>query len=190
LNKYLLIISITLFSSNSYTKLNKDAQQLKEAKEVISKLLPFQKPNSKDKSKFKIIKCKIDNTKWLMMLITKNPFTETVSFNKACDIQGTYTAKREVPFPVKFKLKSLKNFGEAKFNLLINIIYDPIPLIKLQMQNGYLLGKDNKIKFEATYSAQIDPLSSDFIKKDNGGTLRINSINGKKINQKYPLKIK
>jgi hypothetical protein len=194
LYKFILVILLSLLiSSYSFSKsvqTKETKQKIKEAKEVISKLLPFQKSNSKDKLKFKIDKCKIDNTKWIMMLIAKTPFTESVHFAKDCDIEGTYTAKREVPFPVKFSLKNLKNFKQANFNLLVSVIYDPVPMIKLQMKNGTIKGKDNNIKFDVSYSAEIDPLSKDFIKKDNGGTLRIKTINGMKINQKYPLKIK
>ena len=58
------------------------------------------------------------------------------------------------------------------------------------MQNGILNGTKNKITFDVSYSADIDPFSKDIIKKDNGGTLRIKTIDGIKVNQKYPLKIK
>jgi hypothetical protein len=58
------------------------------------------------------------------------------------------------------------------------------------MQNGILNGTGNKVTFDVKYSAEIDPFSKEIIKKDNGGTLRIKTIDGVKINQEYPLKIK
>jgi hypothetical protein len=194
LNQYKLIflLSIVLcsecFSKTTNTKLNKN--KIKETKEIISALLPLQKSNAKNELKFKVDKCQIDKSKWIMLLVAKTPFTESLKFIKKCDVQGTYTAKREIPFPVNLNLKNLKNFKQVRFNFLINVIYDPTPMIKIQMQNGILNGTGNKVTFDVKYSAEIDPFSKEIIKKDNGGTLRIKTIDGVKINQEYPLKIK
>lgn len=177
------IILILFSSGHTFAKTKK----IDEAKEIITMLLPFQKGIKN--SKFKIDQCKTDKSKWLMLLLANTPFTENIKFSKNCDIEGSYSAKREAPFPVKFKLNNLKNFNSTNFNFLINLVYEPVPMIKVQMQNGTIKGKDDKITFELKYSAQIDPLSKNFIKKDNGGTLHIKAINGKKINKNYPLKM-
>ena len=191
MNKYKLIFLLSfILSTESFSKSKIDESKIKETKEIISTLLPFQKSNSKINLEFKVDKCQINKSKWIMLLVAKTPFTESLKFSKNCDVEGTYKAKREVPFPVNLKLKKLKHFKQVKFNFLINLAYEPIPMIKIQMQNGILNGTKNKITFDVSYSADIDPFSKDIIKKDNGGTLRIKTIDGIKVNQKYPLKIK
>lgn len=197
MKKLTLIFMICLFciynSALATSKAKNTISDIKisEAKSIIESLLPFRK--SSLRGQFSIQGCKKDESKWMLLLIAKQPFTEKVTFNKSCHIQGTYTAKMNIPFPMNFKLKKVKNYNQVKFNFLIKLIYEPIPMIKIEMQNGTLSNKENKknksiIKFKVDYAAEIDPLSKDFIKKDLGGFIHINSINGRKTKLKYPIK--
>lgn len=185
MNKFFVIILLLSFN---YALANtvSQKQKLEETKRVLKTLLPFQKKGTKNT--FLIDKCKIDKSKWMLLLIAKQPFTEKVMFNRGCHIQGQYTAKMGVPFPTSFKLQKLENFNHVNFNFLIQLVYEPIPMIKVFMQNGILSGKKDKIKFELDYAAEIDPLSKEFIKKDFGGKITIKAINDKKIKQIIPIK--
>lgn len=174
---FILLLSFHNVLANSKTNENK----LEETKSILKSLLPFHKKGIKNS--FLIDKCKIDKSKWMLLLITNKPFTEKIIFNKRCHIQGQYTAKMGIPFPVNFKLQKLKNFDQVKFNFLFQLVYEPIPMIKIFMQNGTLKGKKDAVKFELEYAAEIDPLSKEFIKKDKGGKITIKSINGKSIKQ-------
>lgn len=179
------LIFIILLNFNSVLAKTKD-KKLTETKQILKALLPFHKKGPKQI--FMIDKCKIDKSKWMLLLIAKQPFTEKLMFNKGCHIQGEYTAKMGIPFPVNFKLQKLKNFDQVKFNFLIQLVYEPIPMIKVFMQNGTLKGKKDSIQFELEYAAEIDPLNKEFIKKDLGGKITIKSINGKKSKQIIPIK--
>lgn len=181
------LILVLLFNFNTALA-NKSAHnaKLEETKAVLKTLLPFHKKIGKNN--FTVKKCKIDQNKWMLLLIAKQAFTEKVTFNKNCHIEGQYTAKMGTPFPVKLKLQKLENFDRVNFNFLIKLLYEPIPMIKIFMQNGTLKGKKDNIKFELDYAAEVDPLSKNFIKKDLGGTITIHSINGEKVKQKIPIK--
>lgn len=184
--KKILIVLLLLNFGHTLANTQVNKSKLEETKEVLKSLLPFHKKGSK--SKFLIDKCKIDKSKWMLLLIAKQPFTEKVMFNRGCHIQGQYTTKMGIPFPVKFKLQKLKNFDQVKFNFLIQLVYEPVPMIKVFMQNGTLKGPKDTIKFDLEYGAEIDPLSKEFIKKDLGGKITIKSINGKKVKQIIPIK--
>lgn len=181
-------IALLLLLNFNYALANTPKQdpKLEETKKVLQTLLPFNKKGAK--SAFTIDKCKIDQKKWMMLLVARQPFTEKITFNQFCNIQGQYTAKMEVPFPVKFELQKLENFDQVSFNFLIKLIYEPVPMIKIYMQNGKLKGKSDTIIFDLEYEAEIDPLSKEFIKKDKGGFITIHSINGKKVKQKIKIK--
>lgn len=181
--KYILIILL-----NFNTVLANEANQkkkIKQTKAIIEKLMPFIQKNSNEGLKVK--GCKFDQGKWIMLLISKQPFQEKISFNKNCDLKGEYTAKMESPFPVSFLLQNLENFNQVDFKFIIKLVYKPVALIKIKMIDGIIKGKDTA-RYELEYSAQIDPLSKNFIKKDLGGQLTIKTINSKKINQKIKLK--
>lgn len=181
--KYILIILL-----NFNTALANEANQkkkIKQTKAIIEKLMPFIQKNSDDGPKVK--GCKFDQGKWIMLLLSKQPFQEKINFNKDCDLKGEYTAKMETAFPVSFSLRNISNFNQVDFKFIINLEYDPVALIKIKMIDGIIKGKD-RASFELEYSAQIDPLSKNFIKKDLGGQLTIKTINSKKINQKIKLK--
>lgn len=184
--KKILLIILLLNFNNVLANTSSQKQKLDETKRVLKTLLPFQKKGTKNT--FLIDKCKIDKSKWMLLLIAKQAFTEKVMFNRGCHIQGQYTAKMGIPFPTSFKLQKLENFDHVKFNFLIQLEYEPVPMIKVFMQNGVLSGKEDKIKFKLDYAAEVDPLSKEFIKKDKGGKITITSINGKKIKQIIPIK--
>lgn len=180
----MILIQLFIFSS-SLTMAKIKGDQLQETKQLLESLLPFHK---KQQGQFKIDQCKTDKSKWMLLLISKQPFTEKVKFQRGCDIQGQYTTKMGIPFPVKLKLRHLENFKQVQFNFLIRLSYDPVPMIKVDMQNGKLTGKKDQIHFDVEYAAEIDPLSKEFIKNDKGGTITIDQINDKKINQTIPIK--
>jgi len=173
---------------NSFSLYASDDQKIKETLSIIENLIHKKKP-SKD-IKFNISKCDIQKQKWLMLLLTKQSFKESIKFKKNCDIEGSFSPKMEVPFTVDLKLRNAKAYNQTSYKMKINLSYDPTPMITLSMNSGVLKSKVDTIEFSANYSAEIDPLSKEIIKKDNGGTLKIISINGKKINKSFPLKAK
>jgi hypothetical protein len=179
------ILSLLILFTFSFALEASDAK-LEETKLLLQALMPFQK--TAKAQGFSVEKCNIDKSKWMLLLITKQPFTESIKFDKDCDIEGSYTTKMGVPFPVHFKLRNLTNFSEVKFNFLIQLQYEPTPEIQIFMQNGTLTGKTDVITFDADYAAEIDPMARDFIKKDKGGHITIQTINKKKVNQKIPIK--
>lgn len=182
-----VLILAFIFSFNcAWAKKKISQKKLAESKKVLQTLLPFQKHQGAPN--FSIEKCKTDKSKWMLLLVTKQPFTEKITFDKGCDIQGQYTAKMAVPFPVSLKLKNLKEFNHVNFNFLIQLTYEPVPMIKIFMQNGKLKGKKDSLTFDLEYAAEIDPLSKEFIKKDKGGKITIHTFNGKKIEQQLPIK--
>lgn len=183
--KLILIYTLLLSSLSVFAN---QKQKINETLSIIENLLHKKKP-SKD-IKFNISKCDIQKQKWLMLLLTKQSFKETVKFKKDCDTEGSFTPEMEKPFLVNLKLRNTKSYTNTTFKLLINLSYDPTPNITLSMKEGELKNKTDKIEFTANYSIDIDPLSKDIIKKDKGGTLKIININGKPVNKSYPLKAK
>lgn len=58
------------------------------------------------------------------------------------------------------------------------------PILNLEMREGILSGKASRVKFEADYSVQINPVEDNVVQKNLGGEIRISEINGKKVSIK------
>ncbi len=138
----------------------------------------------------KVKTCPFNKEKWILLLLSKKGFTESINFSTKCDIKGKYSPKREVPFPVKLQLRKIPDFSKVDFNFLINLSYTPSPKIKVSLSKAKVYGKKKVVEFSAQYSALIDPFTKGLIKEDLGGQILIKKINGKLINKTYPLKMK
>ena len=162
---------------------------IETVKDIIQSFIT-QKYSSKQRSqqRVKTDSCSFDKAKWLLMLLSQKSFKETLHFNSKCDIKGSYSPIREKPFAVQLDVRGINEFSKLHFNFLIQLIYDPSPMIKLTVQKGKAFGKNLNLGFIANYSVLIEPFSSDIIKKDLGGNFIIKTVNGKKVNKSYPIK--
>ena len=142
------------------------------------------------KLKAKVDSCPFDKSKWLVLLLSGNSFTEKLVFTKDCDLEGTYKPVKGSLFPVRLEVRNVPEFNKVDFNFLINLDYGLKPVVKLNMKNGSATGSKNKVTFEANYEGTIDISSQELKPTNQKGAVLIKTVNGQKINKSYPLNLK
>jgi hypothetical protein len=141
----------------------------------------FTKLIGNDAKKLKTSGCKINKELWTQLLVTKKEFKETIKFNKDCDLEGTFTVKMSESFPMKLKIKNLKNFNYFQTNAKIDLKFtNQDTVLSLNFDKSKLSG-NNLIFFSSDYSVSIDPFSKDLIKKHLGGKIILHSQKDKVI---------
>jgi hypothetical protein len=124
-------------------------------------------------SKFKVNGCQIQQEKWLQLLVTNQTFKEEIKFAKDCDIQGTVSPSIGKSFPAVFTIRNLDKFKEVRYDMLIELKYDPKPTLTTEFKNAKLHSPDQVIEFSAKNSAIINPFDPNFIEKDLGTVIDI-----------------
>lgn len=174
-----------LFTLISLTLASNIASANQDAIEVIKTLLPGKKITSKIKTEG----CQFKKQKWLESLLTSASFTEKISFNKDCDLQGEHTVAPNKPFPINLAIRSFKGYERLLTNFLYKIEFKEKPELIIQMKNAILKGKET-IVFDMNYSLEVDIMSKDPLQKDKGGQIIIKKISNKVVNKTVPFKMR
>lgn len=168
--------------------------EVEDAKRSIKALIqPLIGQNStkrpKGTEKFSVEGCDKKKINWMNVLLMRETATLDFKFKKNCDIQGSITPKVIKPFPANLDLRDLQSYSRVETTNTITADLQSKPILNLAMREGTLSGK-HKVKFEADYQVQINPIAKDPIEKNLGGELRILEINGKKTNIKEKIMVK
>lgn len=140
--------------------------------------------------KFRVDQCEKKKINWMNVILMKETVTLHYMFRPGCDIQGKITPKVFSPFPLDLNIRNIQSYNHIKTMTRITADVQDHPIMNLAMTEGLLTGK-HRVKFEADYRVQIDLMNtSNPIKKNLGGELRINEINGKKTDIKEKILVK
>lgn len=156
---------------------------------LIAPLLSTPQKASKEVAKFRVDACPQEKINWMDVLLQKKEVTLHYAFKEGCDIQGTITPKLFEVFPASLQLRNIPSYSKIETKNRVTANLEAKPILNLAMREGSLLGK-HKIKFEADYRVQLNPLSENLLEKNLGGELRITEINGKKTSLKEKIFVK
>ena len=170
------------------------ADQVSDAKKSILSLIqpligqtPLKRPPGTEK--FRVDQCEKKKIDWMNVLLMKETATLNFKFKPGCDIEGSVTPKVFVPFTSELNIRNIQSYSHIKSVNKINADLQSKPILNLAMTEGELSGK-HKVKFEADYQVQINPMAKNPIEKNLGGELRILEIDGKKTNIKEKILVK
>jgi hypothetical protein len=177
----LFLILLTLPSWSAPTKNIQEAKQ--SIKALIRPLIPgTTKARPKGTEKFRVDACEKHKINWMEVLMMKKSVTLEYEFKPGCDIQGSITPMVLKPFPAVLELRNLASYKKVESQNKITASLESRPIMNLEMREGTLFGQIGKVKFEADYSVQINPLRPKSpVHKNLGGELRITEINGLKV---------
>ncbi|MBY0517237.1 MAG: hypothetical protein K2P81_10025 [Bacteriovoracaceae bacterium] len=161
-----------------------------QASNAIQGILSIFNPgaNKLRNQEFKVNKCDTKRDRWIALAIFKQSFTANYVFGDSCDVQGTFSPKMGEKFPVQLKLRRLWDYQTVNFEMEINVKPDGrgVKYI-LNATQGLLQSGKEKIAFHGTYEMVLH-LDAKKGKSDNeGGSITIESINGKEINKTSPI---
>lgn len=139
---------------------------------------------------FRIDKCEKKKINWMNVITMKEEVTLQFKFAPGCDIEGAFKPKVFTPFPVTLNLRNVKSFNKIITENRLTASFENPPILNLAITSGEMVGKKSKVKFEADYKIQINPLDPTNVGKNLGGELRIHEINGKKVNIKEKIFVK
>ncbi|MGE3611334.1 MAG: hypothetical protein AB7I27_17200 [Bacteriovoracaceae bacterium] len=169
--------------------------EVKEARESIESLItpllgPSKKSVKNSLDRFRVDKCEKYKINWMNVLLMKESATLTYHFKEGCDIEGSFTPKLFQSFPIALKLKNLQSYEKISTQNTIFANIESKPILRLEMREGELTGKNGSVKFEVDYAVQINPANrSKVLEKNLGGEIRISEIYGKKTAIKEKIKI-
>lgn len=181
---------ILLFFALSFPQLHAATNEIDEARSsirsLISPLLPGPKKIVSGMLKdFRVDKCQTEKIDWTDVLLMRKPVTLVFTFHEGCDVEGTVQPKVFSPFPSDFKLRNLKYYDRVQNQNTVQATFESKPIMTIEMREGILYGRPGKVKFEADYKVQINPLNREKpIEKNMGGEVRITEIAGKKVSIK------
>ncbi len=181
---------ILLFIAMSFHQLHATTNEIKEARSsirsLISPLLPGPKKAMSSLLKnFRVDKCQTEKIDWADVLLMRKPVTLVFTFHEGCDVEGKVQPKVFQPFPSDFKLRNLKYYDRVKNQNTVHATFESKPIMTIEMREGILYGKPGKVRFEADYKVQINPLNREKpVEKNLGGEIRITEIAGKKVSIK------
>jgi len=168
----LIICLIISLSASSFASTKQEQQLNPDIKKVIDQLIPGAL-NKKGQTHLKSVGCNIQKEKWLMLMLTKESFTENIRFNKTCDFQGKVPVAADKFFPFNIKIQNLKNFKALNSLFKFSLAFEKEPVLKIWIKDAALIGKAQKY-FNLSYSFIIDPLNAEKpIKKSLGGLLEL-----------------
>lgn len=183
----MFIILLTLIA---FPVLHASSNEIEEARTsiraLISPMLPGNKKavaiHTKD---FRVDKCQTEKINWSDVLLMRKPVTLVFQFKEGCDVEGTVMPKVFQAFPAELKLRNLKVYDRVESMNTVNSTIESKPLMTIEMREGILYGRPGKVKFEADYKVQLNPLNREKpIEKNLGGEIRIKEIFGKKVSIK------
>lgn len=181
----ILFISFSAFAS----------PEIEDAKLSIKSLMaPILAGGSKTRpsgaTKFRIDNCPKEKINWMNVLMMKEEVVLTYRFKTGCDIEGTIKPKVFQSFPASLNLRNIKSYSKINAENRITALIEAKPILNFEMRSGVLSGAKSKVRFEADYQVQLNPLKKDGIDKNLGGELRITEINGKKVSIKEKILVK
>lgn len=179
--KFLLILIFPFVASAS--------TQTEDAKRSIRALIqPLMAGSSKARpkgtEKFRVDQCEKFKINWMNVIMMKEKATLDYKFKEGCDIQGVVEPKILSPFPANLDLRNIESYSRIETVNKITANLETRPILNLEMREGILTGKVNKVKFEADYQVRINPMNKKTVSENLGGELRISEINGKPVNIK------
>lgn len=173
-----------------FTTLHATTKEIEEARKsvrsLIAPLLPGpKKPSSIVTKDFRVDQCQREKINWTDVLLMRKSVTLDFKFKEGCDVEGTVAPKIFSAFPADFKLRNLKLYDHVVSSNTVGATFESNPLMTIEMREGVLTGKNEKVKFEADYKVILDLMNKkNPVKKNLGGELRITEIGGKKVSIK------
>ena len=120
-------------------------------------------------------------------MLTKQSFTETIKFNAQCDLQGQYIVEMDKFFPINLEIRNLKEFKRLISNIKFAIVFEEMPVLKVEMKDSILKGVEN-LTFDMNYAITVDVMNKNPLQKHKGGTLFLKRKGNTMLNKKIPLK--
>lgn len=169
--------------------------EVEDAKRSIQELIrPLiagaSKTRPKGTEKFRVDGCDKTKINWMDVLMMKQEASVTYKFKDGCDIQGTIKPKVFQSFPAALELRNIQSYNKVESQNKITAMLEAKPILNLEMREGHLTGKNSRVKFEADYKVQLNPVNKNPVEKNLGGELRITEINGKKASIKEKILVK
>lgn len=163
--------------------------EIEDAKRSIRSLIQPLMPGSaksrpKGTEKFRVDQCEKFKVNWQNVLMMKEKAALNYKFKEGCDIQGVIEPKLLSPFPANLDLRNIKSYSRIETQNKITANLERKPILNLEMRDGFLTGKEHKVKFEADYQVRVNALDNKTVAENLGGELRIFEINGKKVDIK------
>jgi hypothetical protein len=178
-----ILLLCCIFSSTLLRASSSSKQAQNSAIEAIKAIFPSLGKGQKIKTS----KCNIQKEKWVALLLTSEAFTETLKFNKSCDLDGQYKAEMNKFFPIKLKIRNLKGHKSLAAQVKFSLVFEEVALLKITMKKALLEG-DKNLSFDMDYAVIIDVMSEDPLQKHKGGMLHLHKHGSKVLNKKVPLK--
>lgn len=178
----LAILFLSLITNSAFANKAKLGPALQA---VIQEILQNRKAGSY--KNFSVKDCPKHKVDWVKIILKRQKQTLTYNFAKECDLDGTVEPQVLEKFPLNFRLRNLDEFNSIKGEAKLSPTIASRPLLRLDLANTEMSSPKENIKFRAYYEAEIDPFSSKVVGKHLGGKIFIEEINGKKINEEYPL---
>lgn len=188
--KYLLILLIPgiTFATTSEKATIEDAKR-----SVLSLIQPLMAGNATKRpsgtEEFRVDGCEKKKINWMDVLMMKDTATLNFKFKEGCDIQGSITPKVLQPFPANLDIRNIRSYSRIETQNTVTANLETKPILNLEMREGVLSGKTDKVKFEADYRVRISPMEKKTVTENLGGELRISEINGKKVSIKEKIKV-
>lgn len=166
LNSEINTMHIILLLTLSFQLLHASTKEIDEARSSIRALISPMLPGPKKMvsglmKNFRVDKCQTEKIEWTDILLMRKPVTLVFNFKEGCDIEGTVVPKVFRPFPSDFKLRNLKFYDRVKSANTLQATFESKPIMTIEMREGILYGKPGKVRFEADYKVQIDPLNKE-----------------------------
>lgn len=148
--------------------------------------------SKKNEKSIKTKGCKFQKEKWVSFLLTKQSFTETLTFNPQCDLEGSFVVKMMEPFPIELKVKEHSLIRKIQSNIMFSLHFENKVLLNIFMNssNLELKNKDKNLLFDLKYGVYIDPLNENPFKEHKGGELTLTQLGEKRLNKKIKIKFK
>lgn len=179
--KYLLIalIPTMVFASTEIEDAKRSIQSL-----IRPLMAGGSKARPKGTEKFRVDGCEKKKIDWMGVLMMRESAELNFKFKEGCDIEGTIVPKVLQTFPANLNLRNIQSYSKIETMNKVTANLETKPILNLEMREGILSGKQSKVKFEADYSVQINPVEDRVVQKNLGGEIRISEINGKKVSIK------
>ncbi len=141
---------------------------------------PVKKANAKQV--FTVDSCKIPQKQLMELALLRQPVKANFKFSKGCDVEGSVELHVAKPFPVSLKVRNLDKYTLVNFNSTLSVgsVEQGIGY-KIELNDGNLSGQKSSVLFSGVYNYIVTLGESNGPKAQEGGELRIQSIDGKKV---------
>ncbi len=134
--------------------------------------------------------CEKHKIDWPALVFRQRPTVIEFTFREGCDIQGKITPQIFRPFLIDLKLKGLERFDRIQATGTMSAELEARAILKLQLREGLLTGKNARARFESDYSVRPNIGENGTQMENLGGELRISEINGKMISLKEKILVR